>query len=149
MKQQRFISRVRFLVFLGIGILWGVSSVSAETVPPPDEIPADYLEMKNPIASLNEERMAYFRKQFDTKCARCHGENGKGVGEEADDMEVPLPNFTSAEFHQSRTDGHLFYQIEIGGEDKSAMPDFGPDSSAGWGEEKIWSMVRFIRSFAE
>jgi len=49
----------------------------------------------------------------------------------------------------TRTDGELFYQILVGGGDRSAMPDFGPSSDAGWPEERIWKMVRYLRLFAE
>lgn len=115
---------------------------------PPDEIPEEYLSLKNPI-QLNDAKMDYFRKQFVSKCALCHGENGKGLTDNSEDLEVRPPDFTDPQFMASRSDGHLFYQIENGGEERSAMPDFGPDSAQGWGEEKIWSMVYFIQQFSK
>lgn len=112
-----------------------------------DPVPADYQQLKNPI-SLPADKVAYYRKQFKTKCARCHGEKGDGGGEEAGDQKVKPANFTDAAFITTCTDGHLFYQIVNGGEEKSAMPAFGPESDYGWSEEKVWHMVAFIRRFA-
>ena len=37
----------------------------------------------------------------------------------------------------------------MGGGERCAMPAYGPESDHGWNEEKIWSMVRFVRRFAE
>jgi hypothetical protein len=37
----------------------------------------------------------------------------------------------------------------MGGGDRSAMPAVGPGSDAGWPEERIWKMVRYVRRFAE
>lgn len=112
-----------------------------------DPVPASYMAMKNPV-TLSEARVDYFRKQFKTKCARCHGEKGDGAGDEARDLKVQPAKLSDPEFMRRCADGQLFYQIEKGGEEKSAMPAFGPDSAQGWNEEKIWGMVAFIRRFA-
>ncbi len=49
----------------------------------------------------------------------------------------------------TRTDGQLFYQILMGGGQRSAMPAFGPESDVGWSEEKIWLMVLYVRKFSQ
>lgn len=112
-----------------------------------DPVPADYQQLQNPV-SLTEDQVAYYRKQFKTKCARCHGEKGDGGGAEAKEQKVKPANFTDAAFMNACSDGQLFYQIVNGGEAKSAMPAFGPDSDHGWSEDKVWHMVAFIRRFA-
>ena len=115
-----------------------------------DEVPDDYKNMTNPI-TLSESDVQYWDRQYQAQCSRCHGETGKGDGEAADLEEgsVRPANFTDVAYMNSKTDGELFYQIEMGGEELSAMPEFGPDSGAGWDEMKIWSMVAFIRRFAK
>ena len=115
-----------------------------------DEVPEEYKSMQNPVM-LSESDVPYWREQYLGKCARCHGDLGKGDGESADLEEggIRPVDFTDVDYMNSRTDGELYYQIEMGGEEKSAMPDFGPDSAQGWGERKIWSMVAFIRMFAQ
>ncbi|PCI28158.1 MAG: hypothetical protein COB67_07045 [SAR324 cluster bacterium] len=117
-----------------------------------EAVPQEYQEMTNPL-TLEKHEVSYWRTQFLGKCALCHGKNGDGQGGSAlelADEGYPQPsNFTDKAFMNSKSDGELFYQIEMGGEEKSAMPDFGEDSAQGWGEEKIWRMVAFIRLFAK
>jgi mono/diheme cytochrome c family protein len=113
-----------------------------------DEVPAEYRDRTNPV-TLDERGVRYYTRQFKGKCARCHGVDGKGSGTEAGSQAVRPADLTDAEYMQSRTDGELFYQILVGGEERSAMPAFGPTSNAGWSEDKIWLMVAFVRRFAE
>lgn len=122
--------------------LWPMGVLACDTVP------VDYMQLKNPV-TLTEKEVVYYRNQFRTKCARCHGKKGDGGGQEAADLKVKPANFTDAEFMRGCVDGQLFYQIENGGEEKSAMPAFGPESDHGWSMDKIWHMVAFIRRFAE
>lgn len=128
----------------GVVVVLGISTgVEAR-----DDTPPEIAARKNPV-TLPPKKVAYFAKQFRAKCARCHGADGGGGGEEAKDQEVPPANFTDAEFMKSRTDGQLFYQILMGGGERCAMPAFGPESDHGWSEEKIWAMVAFVRRFSE
>ncbi len=69
--------------------------------------------------------------------------------EEAAEQAVPPANFTDSAYLSSRTDGQLFYQILMGGGERCAMPAYGPESSHGWTEEKVWRMVAFVRRFAQ
>ncbi len=110
-----------------------------------NDVPTEYMKLKNPLV-LSESRTKYFAKQFLTKCARCHGELGNGTTEA--EMEVRPADLTDTNFMKSRTDGELFYQIEKGGEERSAMPAFGEDSDHGWSDQKIWGMVAYLRQLA-
>ena len=112
-----------------------------------DTVPGQYMKLQNPV-ELTEAKLKYYRKQFEKRCARCHGKSGDGGGEDAEEQQYPPADFTNRQFIANCTDGQLFYQIVNGGEDKSAMPAFGPESDAGWSEEKIWFMVAFVRRFA-
>jgi mono/diheme cytochrome c family protein len=114
-----------------------------------DDVPADIAARKNPAGELSERDVRYFTRQFKGKCARCHGLDGTGGGEEAAKQAVPPADLTDADTMQGRTDGQLFYQILMGGGERCAMPAFGPRSSHGWTEEKIWRMVAFVRRFAQ
>ena len=113
-----------------------------------DDVPAEIAARRSPIAELSDRDIRYFTKQFKAKCARCHGPDGTGGGEEAAEQAVPPANFADAAYMSSRTDGQLFYQILMGGGERCAMPAYGPESSHGWAEEKIWRMVAFVRRFA-
>jgi mono/diheme cytochrome c family protein len=98
--------------------------------------------------TLEDEEVRYYQRQFKAKCARCHGRDGTGGGEDATDQAVPPADFTDATYMGTRSDGQLFYQILMGGGKRCAMPAFGPGSAHDWNEDKIWHMVSFVRRFA-
>ncbi|MBF0351266.1 MAG: cytochrome c [SAR324 cluster bacterium] len=134
----------------GAGMLFTACVTATGPLNKPGRIsdaPEKYMRMINPEI-LTAEKLSYYQNQFLTKCARCHGEKGDGVGQDSGLMGVPMPNFSDPEFMKQIMDGEIYYQIENGGEDKSAMPAFGLDSAQGWSEEKIWNMVAYVRSLA-
>lgn len=112
-----------------------------------NDVPDEIARRENPV-TLPPARVKYYAKQYRAKCARCHGAAGDGGGEESAGQEVPPADLTDAALMTQRTDGQLFYQILAGGGNRCAMPAFGPESDHGWSEEKVWSMVAFIRRFA-
>jgi mono/diheme cytochrome c family protein len=113
-----------------------------------DDVPEEIASQTNP-ETLTDDQVRYFARQYRAKCARCHGPDGSGGGEESAEQAVPPADFTDASYMGSRTDGQFFYQILMGGGERCAMPAFGPDSSHAWDETKIWRMVAFVRRFAE
>jgi mono/diheme cytochrome c family protein len=143
---MRFIlSRVPTLVVMGLCFATALPPAVAAR----DDIPAEVAARENPIAELGDRDVRYFKKQFKTKCARCHGPDGSGGGAEAAEQAVPPTNFNDSSYMAGRTDGQLYYQILLGGGERCAMPAFGPDSSHGWNEEKVWRMVAFVRRFSQ
>jgi mono/diheme cytochrome c family protein len=133
------------LTALLLGGLLGLALSPA--APARDDTPAEIAALTNPV-TLEPRDVRYYARQFRGKCARCHGPDGAGGGEEAAEQAVPPANFTDAAFMSTRSDGQLFYQILMGGGERCAMPAFGPESSHGWSEDKIWHMVAFVRRFA-
>jgi mono/diheme cytochrome c family protein len=117
--------------------------------PARDDVPDDIAALENPAGELSERDVRYLKKQFKAKCARCHGLDGRGGGDEAAAQAVPPTDFSDAALMASRSDGQLYYQILMGGGDRCAMPAFGPDSSHGWNDEKIWRMVAYVRRFSQ
>jgi mono/diheme cytochrome c family protein len=114
-----------------------------------DDVPDEIAGLQNPVNELTPREVRYYQKQFKAKCARCHGIDGRGGGEDAAAQEVPPADLTDAAFMSTRSDGQLYYQILMGGGERCAMPAFGPDSSHGWSEEKVWRMVAFVRRLSE
>lgn len=141
---RREFSRIAACANLSLGLaLAPAAAVSAR-----DDVPEEIASQKNP-EQLPEEDVRYFARQYRAKCARCHGADGSGGGEEAAEQAVPPADFTDADYMNSRSDGQLFYQIAMGGGEGCAMPAFGPDSSHAWDARKIWRMVAFIRRFPQ
>jgi mono/diheme cytochrome c family protein len=130
------------------GLGFGLALMSPAAALARDDVPDEIASQKNP-ETLSDDDVRYFARQYRAKCARCHGVDGSGGGEEAAEQAVPPADFTDADYMSGRTDGQLFYQILMGGGERSAMPAFGPESSHAWDERKIWRMVAFVRRFAE
>jgi mono/diheme cytochrome c family protein len=114
----------------------------------PDDVPPEIAARENPV-TLEDDQLRLYKRHFKAKCARCHGPDGKGGGPEAAEQALPPRDLTDAAYMKTRSDGQLFFQILMGGGDASAMPAFGPESAQGWSEERVWSMVAFVRRFSE
>jgi mono/diheme cytochrome c family protein len=124
--------------------------VGAVTAPPlaaRDDVPPEIAARENPV-TLSDDEVRYYARQFRAKCARCHGAQGDGGGDEAAAQEVPPRDFTDSAYMRTRSDGQLFYQLYAGGGERCAMPAYGPGSDHAWSEDKIWHMVAFVRRFA-
>jgi len=127
-------------------VLFGLVLAHPAFVLARSDVPDEIASTANP-ETLDGDEVRYYARQYRAKCARCHGADGSGSGEEAAEQAVPPADFTDAKFMASRTDGQFFYQILMGGGERCAMPAFGPGSAQAWSEEKIWHMVAFVRRF--
>ncbi len=112
-----------------------------------DDVPPEIAAATNPVA-LDAPKQAYYAKQFRANCARCHGANGAGGGEDAAAQPIVPTNLTDRAYLATRTDGQLYWQILRGGAPRCEMPAFGPGSDKSWSEEKIWGMVAFVRTLS-
>lgn len=71
------------------------------------------------------------------RCARCHGEQGRGDGNERPPG-AQLPDFSAAAFHGNRSDAQLFETISTG---RNLMPGFGKELT----KEGIEALVGHVR----
>ena len=131
---------------LGLFFLVAVMPASAEDHQTP-VAPQDYLDMENPIDEddVDEDFLKNPGKLYKRKCKKCHGTEGDGEGSAADDMEIKPTDFTAPGYLEGKSDGQLFWIIEVGSEG-TEMEGFGPDSDAGLSEEKLWELVSYMRS---
>lgn len=103
-------------------------------------IPEEERARKNPIpASL--ESVALGGRLFSSQCVMCHGKEGNGKGDLAEEMELRVPDFTDPALQKKRTDGELFYILSEGHGD---MPKQGERMRA----EQRWHMINYIRTLA-
>ena len=83
-------------------------SGSAEPTMTPEDV-----AKKNPIAPTPE-GLAEARKLFGYHCAMCHGKEGDGKGDLAQEMKLELHDWRDASSIGKITDGELFWIISNG-----------------------------------
>jgi len=104
-------------------------------------IPVQDAKAANPVKATPES-IARAQKWWKLDCAMCHGKDGDGKGETAQDMKLQIADFTNPDTLKDRTDGELFYIIKNGHQD---MPPEGPRIKT----EENWDLVNYIRSLAK
>ena len=77
---------------------------------------------------------------YGSKCAKCHGPQGKGDGPDGD-KEHPPADLTDASRAVRNPDGILFYKVWNGRKDPK-MPAFKSDLS----KDDVWAVVEYAKS---
>jgi mono/diheme cytochrome c family protein len=102
------------ILLAGVGISAAKRSLTqdkphaAEPVMTPEDV-----AKKNPIAPTPE-GLAEARKLFGYHCAMCHGKEGDGKGDLAEEMKLQLHDWRNASSIEKMTDGELFWIISNG-----------------------------------
>jgi mono/diheme cytochrome c family protein len=81
------------------------------------------------------------KKIYVTQCALCHGKDGDGKGELAEEMKLTMPDLTKAETLTKRTDGALFAIIGSGSEPM-------PGQAGRMTDQQRWNLVNYLRVLA-
>ena len=97
---------------------------------------------KNPVAPTAE-GLAEARKLYGYDCAMCHGKDGDGKGDLAQDMKLDLHDWRDPATIEKITDGELFWVISYG---RGKMVGGEADRSA---EKMRWNLVNLVRSFGK
>ena len=127
-----------FLITLAVLFLGGASAYAGESKYRVIEVPAEYLDAKNPHTTAKDLKKG--ERYYQGKCSECHGEEGEG--DEGGDAVA----FNDKEWMATRSDGQLFYVISEGAGEDSEMEGYGPEWDAGMSEKKMWQMVTYIRT---
>lgn len=138
----------RFTLVLPALILL-VSALSAQQTPPStplktptySAIPVEASKQQNPVKP-SPESITRAKRWWTMDCAMCHGKDGDGKGETAQDMKLAIADFTNPATLKDRTDGEIFYIIKNGHQD---MPPEGPRVKT----EENWDLVNYVRSLAK
>ena len=104
----------------------------------PDE--ASIPQETDPAVASEDPDARAARALWNATCAGCHGRDGRGMGEERPPA-ARLPDFTSAEWQQSRSDDALAQVIADG---RGMMPPFGKQINP----QGLSALVRHIRRYA-
>jgi mono/diheme cytochrome c family protein len=100
--------------------------------------PASRAQKPNPVVA-DSTSIAVGRKIYMQKCAKCHGDSGKGDGPDALELKLHPAKFTGSAV-RDESDGALYWKISVG---KGGMPDFGKRLSP----NDRWHLVNFLRTF--
>ena len=123
------------LVFPGLNFTQEKTGATEPKMTPED------VGKKNPVAPTPES-LAEGRKFYGYNCAMCHGKEGDGKGDLAQDMKLELRDWRDSSSIEKMTDGELFWIISYG---KGKMPgDIDRDK-----EVMRWKYVNLVRSFAK
>ena len=119
----------------GCSALLFLSAVPVVAGEQPWAAPATEKPKKNPVPRATGAPEG--KKVFETNCAMCHGQAGKGDGAAAVALN-PKPADLTSKAVQAQTDGELFWKISTG---RGVMPSWQTLP-----EKDRWSVVDFIRS---
>jgi len=114
---------------------------AAQNAPSYSAIPVDAAKAPNPVKPTPES-IARAKKWWTLDCVMCHGKDGDGKGETAQDMKLTIADFTDPATLKDRTDGEIFYIIKNGHQD---MPPEGPRIKT----EEGWDLVNYVRSLVK
>jgi len=139
-KRNHALPRTIFLLILGVvaaAIVYSAVNKAAWSWPVPEEAK----QLKNPLQPTAP-ALKSAGEVYADKCAHCHGDRGKGDGQDAGKYDPAPTDFTDAKKMSAATDGELFYKISEG---KKPMPVFKNKLS----EDQRWELVLFIRSLVK
>jgi mono/diheme cytochrome c family protein len=107
-----------------------------------DGIPLEYRDLTNPypVTTMVVEDGG---KLYAAHCARCHGADGQGGGEAANDLRTPPAILAYMVQHPRSVDEYMLWSIAEGGKEfGTAMPAFKGVLT----EREIWQIVTFMRA---
>ncbi|HUJ39614.1 MAG TPA: cytochrome c [Candidatus Acidoferrales bacterium] len=110
-------------------------------LPPGYTIPEKEVKRENPVKPT-EASIAAGAKYYSSQCAMCHGKDGDGQGDLAQQMGLNMPDYRKAESLAPFTDGELFYILTNG---MGKMVGEGERTP----EHKKWDVINYMRSLAK
>ncbi len=139
-KRKHTLPKAMFLLILAI-VAAAIVYSAANKAPWSWPVPEEAKQLKNPLQPTVP-ALKSAREVYADKCAHCHGDSGKGDGQDASKYDPAPTDFTDAKRMSEATDGELFYKISEG---KKPMPVFKNKLS----EDQRWELVLLIRSLAK
>ena len=111
---------------------------AAEAKPAADTKTSSDAAKTNPV-KVSPTSLASGKKKYGQDCAMCHGKEGAGDGDLAQDMKLKLRDLRDAQTLKDLSDGDIYSLINNGkgkmmGEEGRLKPD------------EIWDIVNFVRS---
>ncbi|HXZ19172.1 MAG TPA: cytochrome c [Candidatus Acidoferrales bacterium] len=104
-------------------------------------IPEKDAQAANPVKPTDAS-IAAGGKFYSSQCAMCHGKDGDGKGDLAEQMGIKMPDCRKPETLAKFSDGELFYILTNGMGKMPAEGDRTPD-------EKKWNVINYMRSLSK
>src|SRR5215471_9267934 len=102
---------------------------------------AEAAAIKNPVKATPES-IAAGKKLYDTQCASCHGETGKGDGKMAASITGDKPSdLSDASWKHGSSDGEIFTLIKDGSKG-TGMRGYATKLK----DDDIWNVVNYLRT---
>lgn len=141
MKYKNLMSYVVGLIFFAAAMT--ASAADHQTPVAPQE----YLDMESPIDEddVDDVFIKANYRVYKSKCSKCHGSEGDGEGSASEEIVIKPTAFNVDAYFDEKSDGQLFWIINYGSEG-TEMEAFGPESDAGFSEDKIWGLVAYMRA---
>jgi len=92
--------------------------------------------------------VAATKKEFIRFCSKCHGNEGKGDGPQADALTTKPRDFTDCARMKAITDDTIFTAIKEGGESVHLSKDM-PAWKEGMDDDEIHDLVAYVRSLCK
>ncbi len=119
-------------------LLFALATVSGSAAQEAASAPA----ATNPVKPTPQSQ-AKAKQIYNIDCAMCHGENGNGKTDMANDMQLKLPDWTDPNSLNGKTDQGLFNMIRNG---KDKMP---PEAVGRASDTEVWNLILYIRKMSQ
>ena len=104
-------------------------------------VPEEYKNMENLFKDAPDSQQKG-RSLFTQHCKSCHGEEGRGDGVMAENLDREIADL-SQDSVQMQTDGSLYYKFVFG---RAEMPSF---KTKIFRDQERWLLVNYLRTLAE
>ena len=131
--------RFRVCALALLGAIVAGPALPGQTYPSGWQIPENARDETSPLQPTPDV-LKKGKSIYDSKCAKCHGPQGKGDGRDGD-KEHPPADLTDASRAARNPDGILFYKL-WNGRKQPKMPAFKSDLS----KDEVWAVVEYAKS---
>ena len=137
------VSVVAALLIAGVAASFSRQEKPKEPPAPPVEfkIPPEEAKRTNPTKATPAS-LAEARRFYGYDCAMCHGKDGDGKGDLAEQMKLQMRDLRDPATTEKMTDGEIFYIVTKG---KGQMP--GEETRLS--NDQKWQLVNLVRAFAK
>ncbi|MFZ0636591.1 MAG: cytochrome c [Candidatus Acidiferrales bacterium] len=138
--RNQILTIVALMSLASIGLAQDKAKDAKQPAPAEFKIPPEDARKPNPL-KVDATSIAEGKREYSSQCSMCHGKDGDGKGDLAQEMQLKMRDFQDPASLKDMTDGELFYILSKG---KGDMPEEGDRMDV----NQRWQLIIFIRSLA-